>query len=329
VAELLCEHHVNATPPDGAIRVVERADGSFAIPQEQVDALRTFVDQYHINAFQVPHPSTVVKDPDSQRDRLHAWLRAWDRAAHELARPQVLFYTYLRDEPNTKEEYVYVQKWGPAVRAAHSVVKVLVVEQTKTQDEAWGNLYGAVDIWCPLFSLFDEATTVQRQTLGEIVWTYTALCQGQSTPWWHTDYPLLNYRVPAWIAWRYRIRGILYWGGMSYWNDVQDPWTQSVTLPRHGKKVNLDFNGEGSLLYPGRAVGYDGVVPSMRLKALRDSIEDYEYLAILQRRGLAEQAQAVVMPLAGSFFQWEKDPQAYEEARKKLAELILATAKGN
>ena len=31
------------------------------------------------------------------------------------------------------------------------------------------------------------------------------------------------------------------------------------------------------------AIGYEGIAPSIRLKALRDSIEDYEYLTILER----------------------------------------------
>src|SRR3972149_4828911 len=55
------------------------------------------------------------------------------RAAAEPARPQVVFYTYRRDEPNTLEDYRYVQKWGRAVRESKSVVKVLVVEQTWTE----------------------------------------------------------------------------------------------------------------------------------------------------------------------------------------------------
>ena len=144
------------------------------------------------------------------------------------------------------------------------------------------------------------------------------------TPWWHIDYPLLHYRVPAWIAWRYRIRGLLYWGGMSFWSQVEDPWTDPKTLDRRkGKKQPL-FNGEGTLVYPGRAVGYDGIAPSLRLKALRDGIEDYEYLAILERLGLAEQAQKVVLPLAGTWFQWDSDPGAYEKARAVLAGMIVA-----
>ena len=89
-----------------------------------------------------------------ERDRLHAWLKAWDRAAKELDRP-VLFFTYLLDEPNDEKAYREVQQWGRAVREAKSALKVMVVEQTKTQDPAWGDLYGAVDIWCPLFPLHD------------------------------------------------------------------------------------------------------------------------------------------------------------------------------
>lgn len=325
VAELLSRHRINATPAPGALVPQEQPDGSFRIPTEQINAFRQFVDRYHINAYQVPHPRSVVNDPIAQKDRLHAWLKAWDAAAAELNRPHVLFYTYLRDEPNDLEAYQYVQKWGTAVREAKSVVKVLVVEQTLTQNPEWGTLYGAVDIWCPLFPLHDPVTAAERQKLGEIIWCYTALCQRDPTPWWHIDYPLLNYRVPAWIAWRYRMRGILYWGGMSHWRGVDDVWTDPKTLDRRRDGRGYNYNGEGSLLYPGRAVGYEGVAESIRVKALRDGIQDYEYLAILERAGKAAEAEKIVLPLAESWFQWEKDPAAYDKARAELAALIMAS----
>ena len=276
-AEMLSRHRINATPPPGSLVPVAQPDGTFHIPEEQVAALGRFVDQYHAGALQIVHPSSAVRDPDAERDKLHAWLAAWDRAAAELERPQVVFFTYLLDEPNDEEAYRYVQQWGRAIREAKSVVKILVVEQTWTQDEAWGDLYGAVDIWCPLFSLFEPASAAKRQALGETVWTYTALCQGDKTPWWHIDFPLLHYRVPAWIAWRYRIRGLLYWGDMSFWQQVEDPWTDPKTLDRRDGRKDPLYNGEGTIVYPGRAVGYDGIAPSLRLKALRDSIEDYQY----------------------------------------------------
>lgn len=326
-AELLSRHRINASPPPGSLTPLAQPDGSFVVPAEQIDALRTFIDRYHVNALHLPHPRAVVKDPQTEGPKLRAWLAAWDQAAAELDRPNVVFYFYLKDEPNDEEAYKYVQLWGRAIRQANSVAKVMVVEQTWTQDEDWGDLYGAVDIWCPLFPLFKAESAARRQALGETIWTYTALCQRDKTPWWHTDFPLLHYRVPAWIAWRYRIRGILYWGGMVYWNDVEDPWTDPGTLDRRDRNPKYMYNGEGSLLYPGRAVGYDGVAPSIRLKALRDSIEDYEYLAILERAGQETQAQQIVTDLAQSWFEWETDPGAYEKARARLAEMILARKK--
>ena len=329
VAEMLTRHHINATPPDGSIKSELQPDGSFRIPDTQVDFLRNFIDTYHVNAFVVPRPTEIVSDPIAERGKLNAWLKSWDDAAERLNRPDVLFYTYLRDEPNTEEQYRFVQTWGPLIREAGSVVKVMVVEQTWTapgasgQDSAWGNLYGAVDIWCPLFSLFREESAKKRQELGETIWTYTALCQREPTPWWETDFPLLNYRVPAWISWRYKIRGLLYWGGMSYWSGVDDPWTDPETLDRRDRSTPQLYNGDGMLVYPGRAAGYDGIAPSMRLKALRDAIEDYEYLSILERMGRTNEALDIIMPLAGSWNHWEKDPTQYQTAREKLAELIM------
>jgi len=51
---------------------------------------------------------------------------------------------------------------------------------------------------------------------------------------------------------------------------------------------------------------------------------DYQYLAILESLGLEAEAEKVVLPLAGSWFQWESDPAAYEEARAELAAMIVA-----
>ena len=117
---------------------------------------------------------------------------------------------------------------------------------------------------------------------------------------------------------------------MSYWRGVEDPWINPKTLDRRNTRPNSEdhnWNGDGSILYPGRAVGYDGIAPSLRLKALRDSIEDYEHLSILERAGMADEAQAVIMPLAGSWFKWETDPAEYEKARARLAEMIVALKK--
>jgi len=106
-AELVSRHRFNATPPQ--LVPVEQADGTFRIPDEQVTALQEFVDRYHVNAVLCGTRITPVQDPIDQRERLHAWLGSFDQAAAQLDRSHVLFYTYLKDEPNDVEEYQYVQ----------------------------------------------------------------------------------------------------------------------------------------------------------------------------------------------------------------------------
>ncbi len=326
-SKLMSENYINAAPSsDAFFPRMDRRVG-YEIPQARIESLRRFVDEYHVNAIQVPNPAEVFKDPQKDRDKLHAWLKAIDVAALHLNRPDVILYTYLSDEPNDWEAYQYVRKWGKAIRDAKSVVKVLVTEQTKPQNTLWGNLYGAVDIWCALFPLFDPISSLRRQEQGEIMWAYTALCQEQKTPWWHIDYPLLNYRVPSWIAWRYAVKGLLYWAGMCHWTEVDDPWTDARTYRHPKTRFGKAYNGEGTLVYPARAVGYDGIVPSLRLKALRNGIQDYEYLSILQRLGLAEEGRKIVLPLANSWFQWNEDPAAYEKARMDLAAIIVSAGK--
>jgi hypothetical protein len=59
-ARLLTEHRINATPP-GPLAPVAGDDGRFHIPEEQINALRSFVDQYHVNAIAIPHPRAAVQ----------------------------------------------------------------------------------------------------------------------------------------------------------------------------------------------------------------------------------------------------------------------------
>jgi len=330
-AKLLGEHRLNCEIPPELLADKPREDGSFDLTPEQLDGIRRWAATHHVNSLPVPPPHRRFKDPEGDRDKIPRWLKSWDRAFDAAGLGDLLVYTYLKDEPNDKEAYEFVQKWGRAMRESGSRVKALVVEQTWTQDEAWGNLHGAVDIWVPLFSLFKAESAQKRQALGEQIWTYTALCQREPTPWWHTDFPLCHYRAPAWMAWRYGMKGLLYWGGLSFWYHVEDPWIDPKTYQPGDRSRPIEkrpiYNGEGCLVYPARDVGFDGVVPSMRLKVLRDALEDFDYLALLEARGLREKALEIVMPVGGSWNSWPVDPQVYFAARERLAKLIVESAK--
>jgi hypothetical protein len=178
-------------------------------------------------------------------------------------------------------------------------------------------LAGSVDIWVTLWPTFEEAAVKNRLSAGEEVWSYTALCQGrEETPFWELDFPLLNYRIPMWISWRFGITGLLYWSAMN-WAPTRDVWTNPVTYGDH-------YNMEGSLLYPGADAGVQGFITSIRLKQIREGLEDYEYFAILARRRSRVAADDVVKKIARSWQDWDTDPRRLVEARAKIAKLILA-----
>ena len=238
---------------------------------------------------------SAIKDPEAEQDeaaRLAGRLGT-GRPTSSTGPGRLLHLSDGRAE--RREEYRYVQKWGRAVREAKSVVKVLVVEQTLDAEPAWGDLYGAVDIWCPLF----RCTTRRRPpnagpgrddldlhglVPGEAAPLVAHRFSAAELPRAGVDRLAIPHDGPAVLG-----RDVVLAGGRRSLDRSQDAG------PADQRKGPL-YNGEGNLLYPGRAVGYDGIAPSLRLKALRDGIEDYEYLAILQRAGKADEAERTSSP---------------------------------
>ena len=230
-------------------------------------------------------------------------------------------YIYLEDEPNTAEQYEIVRKQGALIRSANPEIKRLCTEQTITSDPAWGNLYGAVDIWCPLWGLWDEQTAKERLAKGEILWSYTALCQGsKETPWWEIDMEPINFRSPMWISWHYNITGFLYWASVYWGSDrsLEEVWV----TPTYVNDSN-HYWGEGLLLYPGDPAGLEDFVPSIRLKLYREAEEDYEYMTLAAKSGTNEEVTGIVNTLATSFQSWSHDVNAYSKARQQLADIIM------
>lgn len=266
--------------------------------------LRRMIEEKHVNALRLPFTDT--NDPEKCKRNLHA-LAEYLRGKGWLD----LAYVYMKDEPNDAAAYDLVRHQGALIRAAHPGLKRMVTEQTLTSKPEWGDLYGAVDIWCPLWTLWDETTARERQALGEKMWSYTALVQGKA-PYWEIDFAPVHFRSPFWVSWRYGIKGFLYWSSI-HWN-YPDVWNK----PHFRDK----YWGEGMLLYPGGEAGVKGPVPSIRLKLVREAIEDFEYMALAARRGRKAKVDAIVGRLTRSFKDWEANPQAYADGRAELARLI-------
>ncbi|MGI6419860.1 MAG: glycoside hydrolase domain-containing protein [Thermoguttaceae bacterium] len=271
------------------------------------ERLRAMVEDRHVNALCVPFAYRT--EPEKCRAYLGA-MAAYLRNKGWLD----LAYIYLEDEPNDAEQYETVRKQGALIR--DSGIKRMCTEQTVTSNPEWGTLYGAVDIWCPLWCLYDETTARQRQKLGEEIWTYTALCQGRGdAPFWQIDFAPVHFRAPFWTSWHYGVKGFLYWSSI-YQAPGKDPWV--------APHFRDQYWGEGMLLYPGKNAGLSGPAPSIRLKLIREALEDFEYMTLAAGQGRKAQVDEIVGSLARSFADWSQNPEAYTAARMKLAALIAA-----
>jgi hypothetical protein len=233
--------------------------------------------------------------------------RHWDKIA----------YIYIADEPNSREAYDDVRARARFIREVVPGLKVLCTRGPQVRNPPWGSLVGSVDIWVALWPTFDEAAVKNRLSAGEEIWSYTALCQGhQDTPCWELDFPLLNYRIPMWVSWRFGMTGLLYWSTTN-WPSSQDVWTDPVT---YGDQYNM----EGSLLYPGIDAGVQGFIPSIRLKQIREGLEDYEYIRILAQRRGGPAAQTLVKKIARNWHDWDTDARHLLAARAEIVKSILA-----
>lgn len=70
--------------------------------------------------------------------------------------------------------------------------------------------------------------------------------------------------------------------GMYYHRLGNDASFENVYENLNDVMLKFTANGDGHLAYPGEYYGLDGLVASNRLHAIRDSLEDYEYLYILE-----------------------------------------------
>jgi len=340
--QAMAEHRINPPIPSHLLPEVNE-DGSLNVVAERHEALKEFMARFHVTDFEIPRarfarlPGSTLR-PDyktispANKERTKRYYRDFykylkDNGWEERA------YVYMLDEPNLRENYEQVLVLGQLIHEAVPQLKCLVVEQTYPQDPSWPEIDPAVDIWCPLWSFIDRDSIGAKIAHGDEVWSYTALVQRSprchpqyervknlDPPYWHIDRPLTVYRVPTWINYQYGITGLLYWSTVT---TVIEPWfNPAFAHPRH-------YNGGGFLFYPGVPCGIDGPISSMRVKNLRDGMEDYEYLALLEKLAGRKAVKRIVDRVAPNWWDSSKDGGQFFAAREELAEQILELKKAN
>lgn len=276
-------------------------------------------------------------DPQDERELIDQWglssvrLPFWSGANHQTcsmdSAPTVaeirevglqhqldlMLYVYATDEIDDCENLLpSFKKWSNNIHQAG--VKHLAVMAPLPE------LYDLVDIWVVNPTRYDAAgdsiTEVLRQ--GKEVWFYTFFVPGGNQPVWQIDFNPINFRIPqGFINQSLGLTGLLYWR-VDLWTD--DPWNDVDTAPDLADSKH--YPGEGMLIYPGTQVGIKGSVPSMRLKWIREGVEDYEYIEILKRWGYGDWAMSIVTEVAQDMRHWNQDPAVLNAARQKLGAKI-------
>jgi hypothetical protein len=222
------------------------------------------------------------------------------------------------------------------------------------------NLAGGPNIWCPVSNNYKNEPAEERRKHGEKFWWY--VCTGPKAPYstLFIDHPGTELRVWLWQTWQRKIDGILVWQS-NYWtssaaypdrehpqNPYEDPmgWTSGYSTPAGQKRAW--GNGDGRFIYPPveAADGHpaapvlEGPVDSIRWEMLRDGIEDYEYLALLQRAletkaarlDAAQKEQYAALlevpaDITKDMTTFTKDPAAIEKHRDRVARALATLNK--
>ena len=200
---------------------------------------------------------------------------------------------YAKDEPHTAEHFEFIRKEFPKYKERWPELKIIVPfcvnRQAGPGEDQLDFLSKYVDIVCPVSRAFgddpDFPTYYERlmnlKENGKVIWSYTANLPGDPYANIQIDMKGLTNRVVFWQTYQHNTEGFLYWC-VNNWLSSEDVW----------KDGNGEGNwwGDGMLIYPGIGIKYGYTFrqtepfPSIRLKIVRDGIEDFDLLKMAEEK---------------------------------------------
>jgi hypothetical protein len=264
----------------------------------------------------------------SEEFRKHLAEKGWTRPLYEIYynhKAGYLFFPWNLDEPTRDEDLDALQYLGGILNESFpndGPVEVLYrldighfhcenVEscrsKKKTSATVTGLLSPIVDLWnigSPHY--WANLPEVRKlKAAGKTVYFYNG------TP--RVPEPLLRAVYWGWYGYKYEADGVCFWNGTD-WTDwdtdapAQDPYTNA------GGR----YQGFSMVFYPGSKFGYDGPIPSMRVKTLRRGFQDFEYLRLIEAKHLKTRAELI--QLADSMLLSENPD--YPKLRRTLYDLL-------
>lgn len=232
-------------------------------------------------------------------------------------------FFYPIDEPSTAQAYAtYLQMTERLARLCpgYNMVTPFYIYKFNDSGIDFNSVEqqrGKSNIICSGSELFDEEgfaeQVAQRVAEGDKSWWY--VCCNPKGDYCNifTHWEGIQHRILFWQQKQFNVTGLLYWS-TSYWADVEDVWTEALTTPWTGN----DSFGDGSLFYNGNKVGINGPVSSLRLEAITDGIDDYEYLTIAERLFGREYVDKAIASISKSLTAYTYSDEDFADTREKI-----------
>jgi hypothetical protein len=224
---------------------------------------------------------------------------------------------HIADEPSNHN----VTYWREAADAVHRYAPELrridAIETPHCLDR--------LEVWVPKLDHLAtwQAAYEAAQRRGAELWFYTVgIFQGGSLMNKTVDVPLIETRLMHWLNYRYHLKGYLHWG-LNAW--TADPWNAPG-----------EHRGDGWHVYPKR----DGLLDSLRWEQMRDGLQDYECLWLLEdkirqtRATLSPRVAELIDPsrrpveiatqVVRSYTDYSREPEVLYAARRQAIEETLA-----
>ena len=233
-------------------------------------------------------------------------------------------WCYMPDEPSP-DEYPALLQLAANIHLADPDLQPFVTEQ-------YTELLGDdIDIWCPDEPLFSDSMPwppypekyQELRDQGKKTWWYNCVSAtlGFDYATHMVDQESTYMRSWLWLTRRYEFTGILFWRINYLWSR-QDVWEDIYA-------DTFLCQGDGTLFYPGIPSKIGGTtdipIPSLRIKILREAMEDYEYFHILDQQGMDDWVDDITRTVAPKTYQWEHDWGKMLDWRRMVAEKILGT----
>jgi hypothetical protein len=132
------------------------------------------------------------------------------------------------------------------------------------------------------------------------------------------DEPLVKSITWGWLGYKYEADGICFWNATD-WGD----WDTDAAPADPYTNAGGRYRGFSMIFYPGAKFGYDGPIPSVRLKTLRRGLQDFEYLRLIEQSGRTSRVELI--KLAEELLLGKNVD--YPKLRRTVYEILTATRK--